>query len=119
MKKLFENVGGNQFKLVSNSERPKQILDENNILVHQTRINEVCKMKIPDPLHGDFKLSVFPFKNVREGIVLPHGFKMWESSLNEIMKRVPLQKGADLHYVTIDSRFFTKADFLRRHSCRW
>jgi hypothetical protein len=83
-------------------------------LVHDTRITKVQELRIPDPEHGDFKLSVFPFENNRKWISLPEGFKLWEKTLNEIMRMVPLQEGANTHYVTVDSKFFTKPEFLRR-----
>lgn len=114
-KPLFESVGRNQFRLLSDAERTViNVNEENNRTIHKTRINEICRLTLPDPQHGDFKLSVYPFQHTGKPIVLPEGFRIWETVLNDIMKRVPLQEGANQHYVTIDSRFFTKADFLRR-----
>ena len=55
-----------------------------------------------------------PFENNGEWVSLPEGFKIWEDSFNEILKRIPLQEGANTHYVTIDTKFFTTDDFLRR-----
>lgn len=87
---------------------------KSNVSVHNTQIKEIGEMNIPDPEHGDLKLSVFPFENNGEWISLPEGFKPWEESLNKVMESVPLQEGANTHYVTIDSKFFTKDEFLRR-----
>ena len=82
--------------------------------IHRTRVDQICEMSIPDPDHGDMKLSVFPFENTGDWVNLPEGFKKWEGTLNEILKHVPLQEGANTHYVTIDSKFFTQDDYLRR-----
>lgn len=82
--------------------------------IHETRVEKVIDLKIPDPEHGDLKLSVFPFENNGKWVSLPEGFKLWEESLNKIVKMIPLQKGANTHYVTIDSKFFTKDEYLRR-----
>jgi hypothetical protein len=83
-------------------------------MIHQTTIRKVCDLNIPDPQYGDLKLSVMPFENNGKYIKLPIGFELWEKSLNEIISQIPLYKGANTHYITIDSRFFTKSDFLRR-----
>lgn len=85
-----------------------------NILSHNTVIKDLGNVVLPDPEHGNLQLSVFPFENTNEWISLPDGFKIWEESLNEIMSKVPLQNGANTHYVTIDSKFFTTDEFLRR-----
>jgi hypothetical protein len=79
-----------------------------------TVIKKVGKMNLVDPQYGDMKLSVMPFENDGTRIFLPRGFEMWDDILNQIMKTVPYCEGANRHYVTIDSRFFSKADFLRR-----
>jgi len=43
---------------------------------------------------------------------------MWEESFNKIVSKIDLQEGANNHYVTINSEFFTNDDFLRREgSC--
>lgn len=83
-------------------------------MVHQTTIKQVGKMNLPDPQFGDLKLSVMPFENNGKRIKLPVGFELWENSLNEVVKQIPQCEGANTHYVTIDSRFFSKSDFLRR-----
>lgn len=83
-------------------------------MVHQTSIKQVGKMNLPDPQFGDLKLSVMPFENNGKRIKLPVGFELWENSLNEVVKQIPQCEGANTHYVTIDSRFFSKSDFLRR-----
>lgn len=79
-----------------------------------TVIRKIGKVVLPNPQHGDLKLSVMPFENNGSRIKLPIGFEMWEDSLNEIVKNIPLCEGANTHYVTIDSKFFTKDEFLRR-----
>lgn len=83
-------------------------------MVHQTVIKQVGKINLPDPQFGDLKLSVMPFENNGKRIKLPVGFELWEDALNEILKGIPQCEGANTHYVTIDSRFFSKSDFLRR-----
>lgn len=83
-------------------------------MIHQTTIKQIGKMNLPDPRFGDLKLSVMPFENNGKRIKLPIGFELWEDTLNEIVKQIPQREGANRHYVTIDSRFFSKSDFLRR-----
>lgn len=55
-----------------------------------------------------------PFENNGSWVSLPEGFKQWEESFNEVLKYIPLQEGANTHYVTIDTKFFTTDEFLRR-----
>ncbi len=86
----------------------------NNVNIHKTLIKKITEIKIPDTEHGDLKLSVFPFENTGEWVSLPEGFKIWEESFNEILKLIPLQEGCNTHYITIDSKFFTVDEFLRR-----
>jgi hypothetical protein len=69
---------------------------------------------LPNPEFGDLKLNVFPITQNGNWIKLPKQFKEYEESLNEIMSNVPMQENANKHYVTIDSKFFTTKDFLRR-----
>jgi len=83
-------------------------------MVHQTVIKKLGKVNLLDPQYGDLKLSVMPFENNGKRIKLPVGFELWEDALNEIVKQIPQCEGANTHYVTIDSRFFSKSDFLRR-----
>lgn len=71
-------------------------------------------IKLPNPEFGDLKLNVFPFKHDGRTIKLPKQFKEYENSLNDIMENIPVQENASEHYVTIDSKFFTTKDFLRR-----
>lgn len=83
-------------------------------MIIQTKIQKLGKLKLIDPQYGDLKLSVFPFENNGKHVSLPEMFKTWESAFNELLKSIPLCEGANQHYVTIDSKFFTKPDFLRR-----
>ena len=71
-------------------------------------------IKLPDPEFGDIKLNVFPIRHDGNGIKLPKQFKDYEPALNEILSKIPIQEDAIEHYVTIDSKFFTTKDFLRR-----
>lgn len=84
-----------------------------DVTTHKTHIKNLGFCHLPDPAHGDLKLSVMPFQHT-EDIKLPEGFKMWEKSLNDIMRRIPIQIGATTHYVTIDTKFFTTDEFLHR-----
>jgi hypothetical protein len=84
-----------------------------NFEQHAT-ISKLGRFTIPDPKFGDFKLSVMPFDHDGEWQNLPKGFKQWETSFNAIIDMIPLSAGANRHYVTIDSKFFTEDDFLRR-----
>lgn len=83
-------------------------------MIHKTTIKKLGKIILPNPQFGDLKLSVMPFDHNGQRIKLPIGFEVWENSLNEIMKNVPLYEGTNTHYVTIDTKFFTKPEFLRR-----
>ncbi len=107
--KYLQNI--NSFKSVSSDVKLEQIEDVN---YHKTHVKKLGDITIPDPEHGDLKLSVFPFESTGEWVTLPEGFKRWEESFNEVLKMIPLQEGANTHYVTIDSKFFTTDDFLRR-----
>jgi len=62
------------------------------------------------------KLNVFPFEWSKQvqNLSLPKQFIMWEKTLGQIMRHVPFVEGCGEHYVTIDSKFFTVDDFLRR-----
>lgn len=80
----------------------------------ETIVKDFGNLNIPDPQFGDVKLSVMPFEHTGERIRLPYGFEIWEDTLNSIMEMVPLCDGANTHYVTIDSKFFTNDEFLRR-----
>lgn len=79
----------------------------------KTLIKKLGDFKIPDPEYGDMKLNIFPWEN-GEMIRLPIGFELWEPHIRSLMSMIPKCPGADQHYVTIDSKFFPKADFLRR-----
>lgn len=85
-------------------------------MIIKSEIRNLGKMTLPDPQFGDQKLSVFPFEHTGARIGLPNGYQMWEDALNDVMKNVPVLKdrNKNMHYVTIDSRFFIKDDFLRR-----
>jgi hypothetical protein len=83
-------------------------------MINRTIIKKIGKLTLPNPQYGDLKLSVMPFENSGKHVSLPIGFQMWERSFNEIISMIPLQDGANQHYVTIDSKFFSKSDFLRR-----
>lgn len=82
--------------------------------VHNCTVKAVQPLYIPNPDFGDMKLNVFPFEHTGEYTRLPEAYKIWEPTLNEILKLVPLVDGCNQHYVTIDSKFFTVDDFLRR-----
>lgn len=85
-----------------------------NVNLHRTHIKNLGTVQLPDPEYGDLKLSVMPFENNGEWVSLPEGFKIWEESFNNVLKHIPLQEGANTHYVTIDTKFFTTDEFLRR-----
>jgi hypothetical protein len=85
-----------------------------NVNYHKTSVKNLGEIQLPDPEFGDFKLSVMPFENTGGWVSLPEGFKIWEESFNEVLKNIPLQEGANTHYVTIDTKFFTTDEFLRR-----
>ena len=106
-------------RYLKNIEAFKNVDDKNSRLIenvnyHKTHIKNLGEVVLPDPEFGDFKLSVMPFENNGTWVSLPEGFKKWEKSFNDILKHIPLQDGANTHYVTIDTKFFTTDEFLRR-----
>ena len=101
-------------EIISGLGLPKQIRLVENVTYHKTHVKRLGTVVLPDPQHGDLKLSVMPFENTGKWVSLPEGFKMWEKAFNNVIKRIPLQEGANTHYVTIDTKFFTKDEFLRR-----
>ncbi|NBP59435.1 hypothetical protein EBU71_23335 [bacterium] len=104
-------------KMYSTGENDDQFLSKGIYLdttAFKTAFNGSDTSYIPDPNTGDFKLSVMPFENNGSWVSLPEGFKQWEESFNKVLKYIPLQEGANTHYVTIDTKFFTTDEFLRR-----
>jgi hypothetical protein len=99
-------------KLKKFKQHKKNLVENQNI--HNTHIINMGCVKLVDPQYGDFKLSVMPFENTGEWVSLPEGFKIWEESFNQILKIIPLQENANTHYITIDTKFFTTDEFLRR-----
>jgi hypothetical protein len=99
--------------LYLDSLKEEEILIE-NINYHKTKVKNLGVIELPDPKVGDLKLSVMPFENNGEWVSLPDGFKLWEKSFNEVLKHIPLQEGSNTHYVTIDTKFFTVDEYLRR-----
>ena len=103
-----------KFKQVLLKKETKESYLIENVNFHKTTVKNLGEFILPDPPVGDFKLSVMPFENTGEWVSLPEGFKQWEESFNQIIKTIPLQEGANTHYVTIDTKFFTTDEFLRR-----
>ena len=83
-------------------------------MIIQSKIEKYGKIEIPNPEYGDMKLNVYPFINSSEWVKLPEQFQKWEKSLNSILEFIPLIEGCNQHYITIDSKFFTTDEFLRR-----
>lgn len=82
---------------------------------HHARISQLAQLQVPDPEFGDVKLNVFPFQH--DGVTpiqLPEGFRKWEQTVRDMMAHVPVQHDATQCFVTIDSKFFTQDDYLRR-----
>jgi hypothetical protein len=100
-------------KSKKDNKKSKSFLVE-NVNYHKTKILNLGKVLLPDPKIGDLKLSVMPFENNGDWVSLPDGFKIWEKSFNEILKCIPLQEEANTHYITIDTKFFTQNEYLRR-----
>ena len=57
---------------------------------------------------------MFPFKHTGEPVTLPTPYKMWEDTLNKMLKHIPVQEDASTHYITINSDFFTQSGTQRR-----
>jgi len=81
--------------------------------IHKTTILNFGKIAIPDQKFGNTKLNVYPFTHTGRKVSLPSPYSMWEDTLNEMLKHIPLQEGADEHYITINSDFFTEDGFQR------
>lgn len=112
--KYLKNLLKFKESLLSKPESKSEKMLIENVNFHRTSVKNLGEVILPDPATGDFKLSVMPFENTGEWVSLPEGFKQWEESFNEILKMIPLQEGANTHYVTIDTKFFTTDEFLRR-----
>ena len=80
----------------------------------KSRVIELAKMPIDDPLYGDLKLNIFPFCHPCRRLVLPNEFKLWEPLANRMLDFIPVQEHANRHFLTIDSKFFTVDETLRR-----
>ena len=83
-----------------------------NTSVKQLTINE----KLPSIDFGNAKLQVFPFNNMDKEIKLPFLFSQFQEIFNTIRSKIPLMDKYknNLHYVTIDTRYFENDDYLRR-----
>jgi hypothetical protein len=112
--RYLKNIIKFKENLLEKIESKKNRLLIENVNFHRTSIKNLGEVILPDPETGDFKLSVMPFENNGSWVSLPEGFKQWEESFNEVLKYIPLQEGANTHYVTIDTKFFTTDEFLRR-----
>jgi len=112
--KYLKNLLKFKESLLSKPESKSEKMLIENVNYHRTSVKNLGEVILPDPNTGDFKLSVMPFENNGSWVSLPEGFKQWEESFNEVLKYIPLQKGANTHYVTIDTKFFTTDEFLRR-----
>jgi hypothetical protein len=111
--KYLKNIEKFKETLTQRTEKEEKLLIE-NVNYHRTNVKKLGEVILPDPNTGDFKLSVMPFENNGSWVSLPEGFKQWEESFNEVLKYIPLQEGANTHYITIDTKFFTTDEFLRR-----
>ncbi len=112
--KYLKNLLKFKESLLSEPESKSEKMLIENVNYHRTSVKNLGDVILPDPNTGDFKLSVMPFENNGSWVSLPEGFKQWEESFNEVLKYIPLQEGANTHYVTIDTKFFTTDEFLRR-----
>lgn len=112
--KYLKNLLKFKESLLSKPESKSEKMLIENVNFHRTSVKNLGEVILPDPNTGDFKLSVMPFENNGSWVSLPEGFKQWEESFNEVLKHIPLQEGANTHYVTIDTKFFTTDEFLRR-----
>lgn len=81
--------------------------------IHDCRMADLGPITIPEPDYGDLRLAVFPIIH-GQPISLPSAFKPWENAVSQMMDTLPVQAGATQAYVTIDSKWFTTPDRLRR-----
>ena len=80
--------------------------------LHETKLKELQFCLLPQFKYGDIKLNVFPITH-KVG-PLPTPFNMYRPIIRIMLDHVPYVEGADNHYVTIDSKFFTQNGLLRR-----
>lgn len=82
------------------------------------RINSIVRrmgqFTVPNPPYGDMRLNVMPFEHSLKRQKLPPCFEAWEGAFNKLLRFIPLRKGANQHYLTIDSKFFPMEETLRR-----
>jgi hypothetical protein len=78
------------------------------------RIERLGALNIPEIDFGDCVLKVFPFDNADPNFKLPALFSAWQEAFDAMRRQVPLVDGKNLHYVTIDSQWFSTDGFLRR-----
>lgn len=77
----------------------------------QAILKELSSFVVLDPEYGDLKLNLFP---INVDFLLPRGFRIWQHQVAKMLSFIPRQTGANDHFVTIDSRFFTNDALLRR-----
>jgi len=78
------------------------------------KIKSFGELTIPDQSVGNSMLNVMPFIHTGKYQTLPDMYKQWEPTFNKILAKIPLQEGANQHYITINSEFFTSSGTQRR-----
>lgn len=82
-------------------------------MLHDCKTPDLGGITIPEPEFGDMKLQVFPILHGKS-VGLPGPFAMWENSVAEMLDKLPVQENARRAFVTIDSKWFSTPDRLRR-----
>lgn len=80
---------------------------------HLCRIKSLGPIPVQEPDYGDLSLKVFPIIH-GDRVDLPWAFKMWTIEVSDMLSRLPVQPGATSAFVTIESRWFSVPDTLRR-----
>jgi hypothetical protein len=80
---------------------------------HTCQVKTLGPITIYEPEYGDLSLKVYPI-NHGEQINLPPAFKPWSTEVFDILSGIPIQPHATKAFVTIESRWFSVPDTLRR-----
>lgn len=81
----------------------------------KSHVKSMGRCFINEPMFGDLILNLFPIRKWRKNKVLPIEFSNFQLPVNRIMDLIPHDPQSDNnHFVTIDSKFFTREETLRR-----
>lgn len=80
----------------------------------KTVLLNIGNIHISNPEYGDLTLNLFPVP-IDRNFDLPKQFNEFTDTIDDILKLIPFdENSSNQHYITIDSKFFTKPESLRR-----